>query len=119
MRTSTNIYRQHDAAFANVSAYCIARDGKRVATVAFKFPRDGASRLWCYVHLFGAEMVRGYAAGYGYDKQSAACASAASRIDAEAFDDLRVEFLDAMRKDDGMGWDRNLRDAGFDVWQAV
>lgn len=116
----TDIYRQHDASFSAVSAYVIAKDGKRVATVAFKFPRDGAGRLLAYVHFLGLKMVRGWASGGGYDKRSAACADAARRInntggDGEAF----LPFYTALAKDDGYGWDRNLRDAGFDVWQAV
>lgn len=39
---TTNIYDQHKAAFANVSAYTIMKGGERVATIAFKFPRGGA-----------------------------------------------------------------------------
>lgn len=46
----TDIYKQHDTAFARVSGYVIAKDGERVATIAFKFPADGAGRLWAYVH---------------------------------------------------------------------
>lgn len=55
----TKIYEQHDAAFSRVSAYVVARNGERVATIAFKFPADGAGRLWAYVHWLGLEMVRG------------------------------------------------------------
>jgi hypothetical protein len=121
---STTIYDQHDAAFANVSAYIIAKGGERVATIAFKFPRDGAGRLYAYVHWCGVEMVRGHATGYGYDKRSAACSSAAKRMretmrQAEATDcEAMDRFRAALTPDDGLGWDRRLRDAGFDVWQA-
>jgi hypothetical protein len=118
-----DVYEQHRASFGAVSAYVIARDGKRVATVAFKFPRDGAGRLLAYVHWLGTEMARGWASGYGYDKRSAACASAAVRIKGA---DLRGPseehanlFIAALAKDDGMEWHDRLRDAGFDVWQAV
>ena len=75
----SSIYEQHAASFANVAAYVILCDGERVATIAFKFPRDGAGRLYAYVHWIGAEMVRGSANGYGYDKRSAACAAAVAR----------------------------------------
>jgi hypothetical protein len=118
---ATDIYKQHDAAFSAVSAYVIARDGARVATIAFKFPRDGAGRLYAYVHWYGVEMVRGYAAGGGYDKRSAACASAARKIKhpAGAAPLFLNHFVSELAKDDRYGWDRNLRDAGFEVWQAV
>jgi hypothetical protein len=124
------IYDQHRAAFSNVSAYVVMRQGERVASIAFKYPRDGAGRLYAYVHFFGVPMVRGFAAGGGYDKRSAACASAARHVeridptlvgceaDIRTLQDQRA-FLDAMEKDDGHGWDTNLRKTGFDVWQAV
>ena len=133
-----NIYDQHDAAFRHVSASVIARDGKRVATIAFKFPRDGAGRLYAYVHWLGEPMVRGYAGGYGYDKRSAACAYAARKLtcppaswrshdgigatihheDPAVLHNWRA-FRDALTPDDGHEWDSRLRKAGFDVWQAV
>lgn len=63
MTNTSTVYQLHDKAFANVSAYVIAKDGERVATIAFKFPRDGAGRLYVYVHWFGLQMVRGWAGG--------------------------------------------------------
>jgi hypothetical protein len=118
------IYDQHQAAFTNVSAFVIAKNGERVATIAFKFPRDGAGRLYAYVHWLGLPMVRGFANGYGYDKRSAACSSAAGRMIAgkevaEADHISFRAFTGALKMDDGNYWDRRLRDAGFDVWQAV
>jgi len=121
----TKIYDQHQAAFANVAAYVILDKGERVATIAFKYPRDGAGRLFAYVCWFGVEMTRGYASGGGYDKHSAACSVAAARmtdprripehVDVPRYDTFRAE----LRKDDGYQWDRRLRDAGFTVLQAV
>lgn len=121
----TDIYAQHDAAFARVSAYVIAHKGEKVATVAFKFPADGPGRLCAYVHWIGVPMVRGFAGGYGYDKRSAACAEAARKL----FDLEEPGFLNgfpqfdafrsALAKDDGYPWDMRLREAGFEVWQAV
>lgn len=67
-----SIYDQHRAAFDSTSAYVIAKNGRRVGTIAFKFPRDGAGRLYCYLHVLGVEMVRDFAAGGGYDKKTAA-----------------------------------------------
>ena len=74
----SSIYELHDKAFRHVSAYVILLNGERVATVAIKFPADGAGRLYAYVHWIGTPMVRGFAGGYGYDKRSAACADAAT-----------------------------------------
>jgi len=127
----TKIYDQHDAAFQNVSAYVVMRGADRVATIAFKFPRDGAGRLYSYVHWIGLEMVRGRASGYGYDKRSAACSVAAknllatfqaprkARERALALDAGFKEFTAALATDGGKIWDSELRDAGFTVWQAV
>jgi hypothetical protein len=129
---TTNIYDQHRAAFAQVSAYVILWEGARVATVAIKYPRDGAGRLYAYVHWLGEPMVRGWASGYGYDKRSAACASAARRLSlpqgqwpdgsphytAAQIADFNA-FRAALAKDDGQGWTRNIESAGFVVYQAV
>lgn len=123
----TDIYDQHANAFKHVSAYVILKDGERVATVAFKFPRDGAGRLWAYVHWIGTEMVRGHAGGYGYDKRSAAVANAARKMIDPKMQDGRPlpmannyrGFIAALLPDDGHYWDNRLRDAGFTVLQAV
>jgi len=117
----TDIYTQHDAAFRQVSAFVIARNGERVATIAFKFPKDGAGRLYAYVHWLGLPMVRGHAGGYGYDKRSASVASAAKKMNHMVAHDSTSagRFIDAIAKDGGQYWDSVLRDVGFDVWQAV
>lgn len=122
----TNIYEQHDKAFANVSAYVILKDGNSVAKIAFKFPRDGAGRLYAYVHWVGAEMVRGQAGGYGYDKRSAAVQDAVqkmkphrSNVDGAYNDPKQTAFMSAFAMDGGEYWDTKLRVAGFTVIQAV
>ena len=119
----TDIYDQHKAAFARVEAYVILKDGERVATIAFKFPADGAGRLYAYVHWIGLEMVRGFAAGGGYDKRSAACRDAMRHLKggdnrgaALAGDPFAGALIEGCN---GAGWDRCLRDAGFTVLQAV
>ena len=117
-----DIYTQHAAAFASVSAFVILnRAGERVATVAFKFPRDGAGRLYAYVHWIGAQMKRGHANGCGYDKRSAAVADAARRIEWPI--DLGTNgsdaFADAATLDGGADWIRAVENAGFTVLQAV
>ena len=116
----TNVYDQHRASFPQVSAYVVMRDGKQVATVAIKYPRDGAGRLYAYVHWFGVPMVRGYASGGGYDKRSAACASAARHMDwNDHTDDDKTAFIRALARDDGHEWTRALENDGFKVLQAV
>lgn len=116
-----DIYTQHAAAFANVSAFVILnRAGERVATVAIKFPRDGAGRLYAYVHWIGAEMRRGHANGYGYDKRSAAVADAARRIEWPLDTGSgSAEFAAAAMRDGGADWTRAVESAGFTVLQAV
>ena len=128
------IYDMHDKAFPRVSAYVIARNGERVATLAFKFPADGAGRLHCFLHWAGLEMVRGYAGGYGYDKLTAAACSAAGRMPGElpvtayadgtphhspAEREAFAAFRAALDSDSGYDWARKVSDAGFAVWQAV
>lgn len=121
----TDIYEQHRAAFANVSAFVIMRDGERVATIAFKFPRDGAGRLYVYVHWIGLQMARGHAGGYGYDKRTAAASSAAEKAiatikpDPDDVNFPRATFFRVLREDGGEYWDRKLEKAGFAVLQAV
>jgi hypothetical protein len=121
---AADIYDQHKISFGNVSAYVITdAKGERVATIAFKYPRDGAGRLYAYVHWIGVSMVRGFANGCGYDKHTAACNSAAQKLGP-----LLVElppdhpahaFRKALASDGGNRWDHFVRAAGFNVMQAV
>ena len=122
----TDIYEQHNKAFSHVAAYVVLKDGERVATIAFKFPKDGAGRLYAYVHWLGVEMVRGHANGYGYDKKSAAVESAVSKIQnpaiaslSRAHDENWYLFTEALASVGGSYWHDKLRDAGFTVLQAV
>lgn len=115
------IYDQHYSAFANVSAYVILSKGEKVATIAFKFPRDGAGRLYAYVHWLGVQMQRGFAGGYGYDKRTAAVQAACKKIEWPI--DLGTlgpeDFDNAIASADGEHWDSALIKAGFEVMQAV
>ena len=118
----SNIYDQHRAAFSNVSAYCVLdKAGNRVASIAFKFPRDGAGRLYAYVHVFGGPMVRGFAGGYGYDKRSAAVLEAISKIKPDDYYPESAHDVAAFKGmvDCGHGWDRQIEAAGYTVLQAV
>jgi hypothetical protein len=119
----SDIYTQHAAAFRNVAAYVIMRGSERVATIAFKFPADGAGRLYAYVHWIGEPMARGFAGGGGYDKRSAACADAIRKMNPNqrprSESQECVWFMQALANDDGIGWQDHLRDVGFEVFQAV
>jgi hypothetical protein len=125
-----SIYDQHRTAFQNVGAYLVMRGEDRVATVALKF----GDSVTAYVHWIGTEMKRGRAGGGGYDRRSAACADAVSRMPAELSRETwgggtphyseaerarYAAFRAAMLKDDGYDWARRLEDAGFKVWEAV
>ena len=121
-----DIYEQHQAAFKCVSAFIIAKNGERVAAVSIQFPKNGASRLYAYVHWLGVPMVRGWANGYGYDKRSAAVSDASGKM--EFTDSRQVSpqtheahyvFRLALANCDGQDWTRALENAGFVVWQAV
>lgn len=117
------IYEQHDKAFERVSAYVIAQEGKKIGTIAFKFPADGAGRLYCYLHVLGTQMARGAASGGGYDKRTAAAFDAAHKIDLKTANRegdrlCAIAVRDAI-KDAGYGWQHDLEAAGFAVWQAV
>jgi hypothetical protein len=126
----SDIYKLHDSAFSSVSAFVVTLDNEKVATIALKFPRDGAGRLYAYTHWIGLEMVRGFASGCGYDKRSAALRNAAQKLAARAkspgeYETVRQPealqaFIAALIEGGrGIGFDRALRDAGFTIWQAV
>lgn len=99
----SNIYDQHSAAFASVNAYVVVKNGERVATIAFKHPRDGAGKLYAYVHWIGLQMVRGWASGGGYDKHSAAASVAVKQIPVVTGLDCNA-FVEALSHDDGKRW---------------
>lgn len=114
-----DIYDQHQAAFNQVAAFCIFEENVLRARVAIKYPRDGAGRQYAYVHWLGSPMVRGFASGGGYDKNSACVADAARKIESNTTDASRVAFIQAARRDSGRNWQRELEKAGFTVFQAV
>ena len=130
--TMPPIYAQHKAAFPNVSAYVIAKDGERIATIAIKYPSGSGLRLYAYVHFLGMPMVRAFAGGGGYDKVSAAIQRAGELIAPEYFTDENEPTAWAIAKSeceafraalvdcpDGGSWDIFLRKSGYVVWQAV
>jgi hypothetical protein len=118
----TNIYDLYHKSFLHSAGYVIVKDGQKVATVAFKFPADGAGRIYCYFHVSGATMVRSYAGGYGYNKQSAACESAVAAITAVIPPEYQAHidaFKAALDSRPGYEWERRIREAGYEVWQIL
>lgn len=127
-KTMAKIYDQHTAAFKRVSAYVVCnKEGRMIAKVAIKFPRDGAGRLYAYVHVIGLLMQRGSANGGGYDKEGAAVEVAAALIGKQAkslpeeYDTTKQGrlFAAALNKIGGRAWDVALSDAGFHVHSAI
>ena len=114
----TKIYEQFDKAFAKVSAYAIFKGAAPVGRVCFKHPKDGAGRLWCYVQVWGAEMVRGYAGGYGYDKASAAFIAAAGQLYAGKQDAFHFYSFRQVQNN-GHRWSDQLKDLGYTVQHVI
>ncbi len=116
LKMTKTAYEKHTQAFAHVTAGVIMKDGKHVGDIAFKFPRDGAGRLSCFLHLHRWPMVVGTASGYGYDKKSAAFESACRFLT----DDCLAEFPTLIKIDcEGMGFESALKSAGFEYLGAV
>ena len=124
-----SVYDQHKAHTSRVGAFCVLLDGEHVASITIRFPKDGASRLYAYVHWIGTTMQRGHANGYGYDKRTAAMADAARKylkVWDKALEDHGQEnrkihvkqcmFWEYLADDrTGKDWSDKLRDAGFTV----
>lgn len=129
----SSIYDQHAQAFAGVSAYVILNGAKeRVGTVAFR--HGHGTRTWCYFHVHGVPMVRGFADGGGYDKASAAAWSAVHKIEETGLADwpdclatIRAHWADRLAersaesaRDYNRAWraGRRFEELGDDVAEA-
>lgn len=135
--TIAKIYAQHKSAFRDVAAYVIMLNYRCVATIAFKYPEDGAGKLYVYVHCIGFEMVRGQAVGYDYDERTertAAIEDAFKRIKpsvnafpgeqwaelhAQDMEDQRKTFQACMVDIGDKVWSDALMDAGYTVITAI
>lgn len=123
---SQQAWEQHDKAFRDVSAYVVL-DAQHVpvAKIAIKYPKDGAGRLWAYVHWIGTTVARHHSDGYGYDKRTPAVIGALLKADyAGDHPDIdrkaELERLKAsLNPHSGIDWERQFRDAGYQVIQAV
>jgi hypothetical protein len=117
------IYDLHHAAFKAVEAYVVMQGSELVGRIAFK--RGASGKVWCYLDLFGARMVRGGAGGGGYDKHSAAFYEAVTRLPIGSSADAGLvsrSCLVRLAAKAGAGashWDSAMRDNGFAIHQAV
>jgi len=129
---NTAVYNWSARAFRGVRAWVIVEkySGKHIANVSMKYPQDGSGRLYVYLHIIGLDMVRGSAAGGGYDKGSAAMEKATEAVKAPAFELLENEryctidrhrrtIADTMAKNGGWAWQDRIEAAGYAVFQAV
>lgn len=116
----TDIHEQFGKAFSKIEAYAITKDGESVGRVVFKYPA-AAGRLYCYLQVWGAEMARGFAGGYGYDKASAAFTAAAGRLPTPEERTGALPHTEAFRAvtDSGERWASQLRAAGYDVLAVI
>lgn len=137
MTNKTSIYDQHAKAFSQVNAWVVLKNGEQVGTVTIKYPKDGAGRLWAYVHIIGLEMARDFASGYGYDKRSAAVDHAIRNIEpvsgidkamkhqpwwiewAAKVNGTASQWKEIFKDMGGQDWEQVLRNAGFTVIKAV
>ena len=124
-----SIYERFDSSFGQVSAWALLdSSGGYIGRIAFKWPRDGMGRAYCYFQLWGAAMARGSASGCGYDKGSAAFDSAleawaAMQREAGKTDSpIRAEIVrlytliaDCRANAGGERWTHSLESKGFRV----
>lgn len=124
----SDVYKQHDATFKNVSAWAILKGGEVVAKFATKYGRRGASgvTVTAYLHVLGLPMVRfREGPGGGYAMKDAAFRGAAQKINPREGSEYSSEAdartaSDMQRYPDGdEHWDGYLRKLGYDVVQVV
>lgn len=113
------VYDQFDAAFKQVSAYAVLKDGKHVASVTLKHGRS----VVAYVHWIGLAMTRGQAGGGGYDRSSAAVEKAAARTvgGARSADWLQADnFVGVLKEGNGSRrWFQELEANGYVVVNVI
>lgn len=120
-------YQAFEKGTGHISAYALVKDGSAVGRIVIKPPRDGAGRLYAYVQVWGAPMVRGSAGGYGYDKTGAALSVALKKLEIgkehlllddelSAIETLR-EIGNSCDQYDQIRW--AIRDAGYNLARAL
>lgn len=124
---SKSVYQKFESAFSNVAAYAILKDGKHVANITLKYPKDGMGRLQCFMHILGTEMQNAFVSGCGYDKQSAAIHKTAKQYKECIADNTEykikpsaLELLELLSSYEASnGWDNMLYKSGFDKINVI
>lgn len=97
---TTSVYDKQAKHFSQVSAYVIIdNEGNQKGTMTVKYPKDGAGKLYLYLHLHGSEMVQVSVSGCGFDKLSVAVQKAADQYVKQNLgnDKLNVQDLDFLQ----------------------
>lgn len=121
-------WSKFDKAFSQVSAYVVLdRETKEViAKIALKYPKDGAGRLSCYMHIVGSEVQIGIAGGYGYDKRTSAIIDAGEHClvlatTTDSMTNRQLDFITLLNSTKAQGgWQEVINEQnGFLVIQAI
>lgn len=122
-------WSKFDKAFNQVSSFIILDSETKdvIAKIALKYPKDGAGRLSCYIHIIGTEVQIGTASGYGYDKRTASIINASQKIsDLPNLEQLKLnqsqrDFITCLSSDKAQsGWQEVINEKnGFIVIQAI
>ncbi len=129
----SDIYRKHESAFHQVASAALVKSKAQIGTIAFKYPKDGAGRLTCYLHVHGMEMVKGTASGGGYDKAAASFEDAIRNLrpvlkqyneDEQFRNDktakIAQQFIDKCSNCHGYSWSDTIRKIrGYDVYHTL
>lgn len=125
---TTSNWQKFDKAFNQVSAYTVmcSETNELIAKIALKYPKDGAGRLICYMHIIGNDVQIGTASGYGYDKKTAAIISASDNFTKcsdlwESLDNKDSQFIELLQLDKAQsGWQEVINEKnGFKVIQVI
>ena len=122
-------WSKFDKAFNQVSSFIVLdKDTKDViAKIALKYPKDGAGRLSCYMHIIGTEVQIGTASGYGYDKRTASIINASEYCLAlvttseSNVNNRQLDFITLLNSTKAQsGWQEVINEKnGFIVIQAI
>ena len=94
----TTVYDKHAKHFSQVSAYVIIdSEGDQKGTMSIKYPKDGAGKLYLYLHLYGSQMVQVSVSGCGFDKLSVAVQKAAEAYTKELTFKNDRDFIEALK----------------------
>lgn len=124
MTTQSN-WNKFDKAFSQVSAFIILDSETKdvISKIALKYPKDGAGRLSCYIHIIGNEVQIGTASGYGYDKRTSAIIDSANKCfkHCDKFTVAQLKFINRLLEDKAhSGWQEVVNEKnGFITLQVI